>query len=270
MSKFLCKQTRGTLVVVEGLDKAGKSTQCAKLVENLQQEGSNVRHIRFPDRTTPIGKMIDTYLRGQTQQEDHVIHLLFSANRWEIAKQIEEDISLGMVVVIDRYYYSGCVYSAAKNIPGLDLLWARCPDVGLPRPDICVFLDISVEKAAQRGGFGEERYENNEMQDRVRRLFKELRSSQDKEDFHIVDAGQTQEEVQSEVLDALLGTSVLGFGNYNRGITPSTRNNQDTVFCRTTQMDKRDALSPPNLGQYDSSKKLHRSLNDNEQYEELG
>jgi dTMP kinase len=39
----------------------------------------------LPDRTTPIGKMINDYLTGAAEQEDHVIHLLFSANRWEAA-----------------------------------------------------------------------------------------------------------------------------------------------------------------------------------------
>lgn len=38
-----------------------------------------------PDRTTSIGQMIGGYLSGQSEQEDHVIHLLFSANRWEAA-----------------------------------------------------------------------------------------------------------------------------------------------------------------------------------------
>lgn len=37
------------------------------------------------DRTTPIGQMIDSYLKSQVDMEDHVIHLLFSANRWEAA-----------------------------------------------------------------------------------------------------------------------------------------------------------------------------------------
>jgi hypothetical protein len=37
------------------------------------------------DRSTPIGQMINSYLLGQSEQEDHVIHLLFSANRWELA-----------------------------------------------------------------------------------------------------------------------------------------------------------------------------------------
>lgn len=93
---------RGKLIVLEGLDRAGKSTQCSKLVERLSQTGQEVKLVKFPgqivvsrryiritdtfvDRTTPIGIMIDNYLRGQNQQEDHVIHLLFSANRWEAA-----------------------------------------------------------------------------------------------------------------------------------------------------------------------------------------
>ncbi|KAI9723003.1 MAG: hypothetical protein M1812_001452 [Candelaria pacifica] len=195
---------RGTLIVVEGLDKAGKSTQCARLLENLQKQGKPVRHMRFPDRTTPIGKMIDSYLRGQAQQEDHVIHLLFSANRWEAAAQIKAEIAQGTSVIIDRYYYSGCVYSAAKGVTGLDLRWARWPEVGLPRPDICIFLNISADGAAERGGFGEEKYENQEMQDRVRKLFDELRDSYDREDFYVIDAGQSRDTVEVSVLEQSL------------------------------------------------------------------
>ncbi|KAF2467802.1 P-loop containing nucleoside triphosphate hydrolase protein, partial [Lindgomyces ingoldianus] len=148
---------RGKLIVFEGLDRAGKSTQCKMLVEGLQKDGLKVRHIRFPDRTTPIGQMINSYLSGQSEQEDHVIHLLFSANRWELAASIQTDLSAGITIVIDRYYYSGCVYSAAKNNPSLDLTWARHPEEGLPRPDLCLFLDISAEDAAKRGGYGTEK-----------------------------------------------------------------------------------------------------------------
>lgn len=76
---------RGKLIVLEGLDRAGKSTQCGRLVTRLQDLGQRVQHMRFPDRTTPIGQMINAYLTGTSEQEDHVIHLLFSANRWEAA-----------------------------------------------------------------------------------------------------------------------------------------------------------------------------------------
>ena len=104
------------------------------------------------------------------------------------------------MVVIDRYYYSGIVYSAAKENPALSLDWARQPDVGLPRPDAVIFLDISPEAAQQRGGFGNEKYETNDMQKRVRTLFSELMADGDKqEDVRIVDAGQSSERVETEI-----------------------------------------------------------------------
>nr|POE87589.1 isoform 2 of thymidylate kinase [Quercus suber] len=195
---------RGRLIVFEGLDRSGKSTQCARLVERLQQRGQKVEQLRFPDRTTPIGLMINNYLSGQSQQEDHVIHLLFSANRWERAQTIEDLISTGTTVVVDRYYYSGCVYSAAKQNPTLDLAWCRQADVGLPRPDLCLFLDIAAEEAARRGGFGAERYEKQEMQDRVRDLFATLRTHQDEaEDIRIIDAGRSVEQVEQSVQEVV-------------------------------------------------------------------
>lgn len=43
------------------------------------------------DRTTPIGQMINNYLQSKSDLEDHVIHLLFSANRWELAYEIYLD-----------------------------------------------------------------------------------------------------------------------------------------------------------------------------------
>ena len=104
-------------------------------------------------------------------------------------------------MIIDRYYYSGCVYSAAKQNPSLSLEWCRQPDVGLPRPDLCLFLDIAAEDAAKRGGYGTEKYEKKEMQDRVRELFETLMQRQEGEDFVRVDAGRRKEEVQKKIRD---------------------------------------------------------------------
>lgn len=113
-------------------------------------------------------------------------------------------LEAGTTVVIDRYYYSGCVYSAAKDNPTLTLQWARHPEVGLPRPDVCIFLKISTHKAAERGGYGGERYESTKMQDRVRELFEELKRSPEKDDFETIDAGQPMAEVADDVLNAVL------------------------------------------------------------------
>ncbi|KAJ5146436.1 uncharacterized protein N7515_001000 [Penicillium bovifimosum] len=192
---------RGALIVVEGLDRAGKSSQCEMLRDFISKRGDEVKYIRFPDRTTAIGKLIDSYLRGSSHQDDHSIHLLFSANRWEVAKSIEEDIASGTTVIVDRYSYSGVVYSAAKANPTLSLEWAWQPEIGLPRPDICLFLSISPEEAAKRGGFGAERYENETMQSRVRELFRTIFEKQ--QDVSIIDAGKSIEEVAQGIQGAV-------------------------------------------------------------------
>lgn len=130
-------------------------------------------------------------------------------------KQIRNLLASGTTVLCDRYYYSGIVYSAAKHNPGLSLHWARAPDLGLPRPDLVLFLDLDEATARTRGGWGGEVYEKGEMQRRVRDLFwglamgrigadgglgeedmrvdREFR--QEEEDLIVVDAGSSVERV---------------------------------------------------------------------------
>jgi dTMP kinase len=81
----------------------------------------------------------------------------------------------------------------------MTLEWCRKPDVGLPRPDLCVFLDISADAAAKRGGYGEEKYEKKEMQDRVRELFETLMKRKESDDIRRIDAGSSLENVQRKV-----------------------------------------------------------------------
>ncbi|XP_044801359.2 thymidylate kinase isoform X1 [Bubalus bubalis] len=74
---------RGALIVLEGVDRAGKSTQSRKLVDALCAEGHRAELLRFPERSTEIGKLLSSYLEKKSEVEDHSVHLLFSANRWE-------------------------------------------------------------------------------------------------------------------------------------------------------------------------------------------
>lgn len=105
--------------------------------------------------------------------------------------------------MVDRYYYSGIVYSAAKQNPTLSLEWARKPDEGLPKPDICVYLTISPDDAAQRGGFGEERYERKEMQERVRNLFTDLQKRPEGAEIVEIDGGASLKDVEAAVSRAV-------------------------------------------------------------------
>jgi dTMP kinase len=147
--------------------------------------------------------MISTYLTSHSTTtptlSDHSIHLLFSANRWESSTFITSTLSSGYTLICDRYTHSGIVYSAAKGLPNLDLDWARQPDVGLPKPDVVVFLDLEPEEAEKRGGFGEERYEKREFQGRVRKEFLGL-VGREGEGIRRVDAGKGVEEVGERVL----------------------------------------------------------------------
>ena len=163
-SNMAAMTKRGAFILFEGIDRCGKSTQCSKLAEYLATR-CTAEKINFPDRTSSIGQMINSYLTSATNLNDQTIHLLFSANRWEAAKEIESKLAAGCNLVCDRYAYSGVAFSAAK---GMDVDWCKSCDKGLPAPDVIIYLDMPVEDAAKRGQFGEERYEKIEFQLTVR------------------------------------------------------------------------------------------------------
>lgn len=132
---------RGVFILFEGIDRCGKSTQCSMLSEYLSSKYKS-ELIRFPDRTSSIGQLINSYLSSATNLNDQTIHLLFSANRWEAAKDIEAKLNSGCNLICDRYAYSGVAFSAAK---GLDLEWCKSCDGGLPAPDVIIYLVIYLQ-----------------------------------------------------------------------------------------------------------------------------
>ncbi len=162
---------RGCFVAVEGIDCSGKTTLCAALTAALREKGWATHQLRFPRRDTEIGKVIDRTLRQKVPMNDQAMHLLMSANRWEEKSFIEEKIAEGTTIVADRYCYSGIAYSLAKGKPGMDFAWCVASDVGLPRPDIVIFLDLPADVAAQRGSYGSEVYERVEFQEAVARAY---------------------------------------------------------------------------------------------------
>lgn len=97
------------------------------------------------------------------------------------------------------------IYSAAKHNPELSLAWAREPEVGLPRPHVVVFLDLDPDEAEKRGGYGDEKYEKREMQERVRNGFHLLSScgEEESEDMVTINAKGTEEEVGIQIIDLI-------------------------------------------------------------------
>ncbi|XP_046440807.1 thymidylate kinase-like [Daphnia pulex] len=184
---------RGALIVLEGCDRSGKTTQCQKAITWLQESNKEAHLMRFPDRSTIIGSLINKYLECSTELDDHAIHLLFSANRWELLPDIKKLLQKGTNVIVDRYSYSGIAFSAAK--PNMDLRWCQQSDSGLLKPDLVIFLDIDPVEAQTRGQYGSERYENLEMQKVVRSNYLKLLD----ESWRVVDASRSMEEVGRDV-----------------------------------------------------------------------
>lgn len=143
---------RGAFIVFEGVDRCGKTTQVGLLVKHLLTLGMAAVAMRFPDRTTLVGNLINQYLQSQQELDDRAIHLLFSANRWEVAPTLTQHLESGTTVVCDRYAYSGVAFSSAKPSLAEELKWCQACDVGLPAPDAVIFLDLTQEEAEQRGG----------------------------------------------------------------------------------------------------------------------
>ncbi|CAH1645698.1 unnamed protein product [Spodoptera littoralis] len=188
---------RGALIVIEGVDRTGKSTQAKTLVENLKKKNIQAEYTNFPARDTEVGKIINNYLQLKNELSDEVIHLLFSANRWERAKNIIKTLEAGVTVIVDRYCYSGVAFSAAK---GLDLNWCKHPDVGLPKPDKVFFLTMPIDSIKQRNGFGNERYEVLNFQQKVSEIYTKLKE----DNWHIVDASRSIDTIQEEMLQQTL------------------------------------------------------------------
>ncbi|XP_049444729.1 thymidylate kinase [Epinephelus fuscoguttatus] len=187
---------RGALIVLEGVDRAGKTTQCRRLVQALQQSGRPAEMMRFPDRTTTIGQLISAYLEKKSDLEDHTVHLLFSANRWELVPLMKKKLEQGTTLVVDRYAFSGVAFTSAK--PGFSLDWCMKPDVGLPKPDLVMFLQLSPAEAALRGQFGEERYETSVFQRVVQQKFEQLMKDPSV-NWQVIDASQGVEDVHKDI-----------------------------------------------------------------------
>lgn len=192
---------RGALIVLEGLDRVGKSTLAKRLVEHLERIRKPVSHCRFPDRGTPIGKVINEILTdkdGTKRIDDHSMHLLFSANRWEYNRRIRNALLKGTTVVADRYSYSGIAYSSAKRNLSID--WCKEPEKGLPKPDLVIYLELPREAQYNRPGFGDEKFETRELQELVRGQYEQIMELSQETWLRIDVENKSPDEVLGEII----------------------------------------------------------------------
>ncbi len=144
------------LVVLEGLDGAGKSTQVKKLRTYLESLYSSIEYIHFPRYDAPVyGGLISRFLRGDFGDNETVhpqlVALLFAEDRHGAAPGMKASLAEGRCVLLDRYVYSNIAYQCAKlscHDEAEELReWIFNTEYGnfeLPRPDLNIFLDVPI------------------------------------------------------------------------------------------------------------------------------
>ncbi len=142
------------LIVLEGLDGAGKSTQLRLLRKRAAEEGHRTEFLHFPRTDTPLyGETIARFLRGDFGETDSVdpytVALLFAGDRMKAAPLIRRWLDEGRTVFLDRYVYSNVGFQCAKVGDIAErrrlkewILELEFGIYGIPRPDVSLFLDV--------------------------------------------------------------------------------------------------------------------------------
>jgi dTMP kinase len=183
---------RGKIIVFEGIDKAGKTTQ-AKLLE--KKLGRKCVRIDFPDYSTPVGKEIRQFLDGKRDYPDEVKMMLLSANRWERKDEIKKIVGKGTTVIMNRYYQSNLVYGVSK---GLKLDWLLSLDMGMPKADLVIVIDIKPKTLVSRSKNVVDTFEKDiEL---IRRVKKNYRILAKKFNWRLVEGEKSVDEVHQQVL----------------------------------------------------------------------
>ncbi|MEO8842110.1 MAG: dTMP kinase [Kofleriaceae bacterium] len=199
--------TAGRLIVIEGLDGAGTTTQARRLVAQLGDRA----HLTREPSDGPIGKLIREMLTGHhaipnAALSQSTFGLLFAADRLDhLQREVEPAIADGKLVISDRWYHSSLAYQGT----GAERDWITQLNSRARTPELTIFLQVRPEVAAQRRAAAkrrEELFEDIEMQRSVdagyQATIKELRANGER--IEILDGEQSEDAVFERIV-ALVG-----------------------------------------------------------------
>ena len=147
----------GKLIVLEGTDGSGKSTQFQRLTDRLSQEGRQFQKLVFPQYSEPSSALIRMYLGGEfgarpSDVNAYAASAFYSVDRYASYKKVwGQWYESGGLVVSDRYTTSNAVHQTSKEPPEKQsefLKWLydfEYSKLGLPRPDLVVYLDVPTD-----------------------------------------------------------------------------------------------------------------------------
>lgn len=144
------------LLVVEGLDGSGKSTQVSLLKAKLESDGTPVRQIKLPDYDDPSSTLVKMYLGGEFGKNPEDVNVYAASSFYAVDRYAsfrrhwQKDYENGTLILADRYTTSNAVHQAVK-LPESAwenyLSWLadyEYSKLGIPAPDAVIFLDMPV------------------------------------------------------------------------------------------------------------------------------
>jgi dTMP kinase len=200
----------GRLVVLEGIDGAGTTTQAARLAERLRREGAAARVTREPS-DGPVGTLVRQVLTGRIIVPGGrapgwaTMALLFAADRMDhVESEIEPFIAQGGVVVSDRYDASSLAYqsvsSGAESKEAVE--WIRSLNRYVRRPELTLVLDLPPDLAAERRqqrGEAAQLYDQSEVQRALAAFYRDLDKHLPNDRIVVVDGSGGVDEVHARV-----------------------------------------------------------------------
>jgi dTMP kinase len=198
----------GRLLVLEGLDGAGTTTQARLLGERLRAAGREV-HVTAEPSSGPVGALLRQVLLkrvnggGGGEFDPHAVALLFAADRLDhLAAEVRPRLARGIDVVSDRYTLSSLAYQALTTG---DPDWVEQVNQRAMAPDLTIFLRVRPGLALGRrraAGTAPELYEVDAFQRKVARSYEQAI-------LRLVSAGQRVEALDGE---APVGEVAAGIG----------------------------------------------------------
>lgn len=169
--------TNGTLIVFEGLDGSGKSTQLGRLASRLRAAGHDVAETAEPYMGGRWGPRIREMARsGEPLAPSEELRWFFEQRREHVREVIAPCLAAGRVVLSDRYFLSTAAYQGARGLDRAEIL--RASEAEFPIPDLVLLLDVAaaegLARVAARPDRAEPVFEKREFQERVAAEFAAL------------------------------------------------------------------------------------------------
>jgi dTMP kinase len=191
---------RGRLVVVEGIDGAGKSTQVKRLAAELRQAGRPVVESREPT-DGPWGRKIRASASAGRMSLDDELHAFVEDRKEHVATVIGPALARGDIVVLDRYYFSTIAYQGARG--GDVEAIRRMNEAVAPRPDLVLLIDFDPEVGLRRiresRGGGTDDFEHLDQLQAIRAIFRRL-AADDPALFRTIDGDRSPDDVFGDLI----------------------------------------------------------------------